>query len=62
MKNIYLALLYLTLSAFFFLFIITNYITFYISKVTSIIVETTLLIFLLSLNYYKNTSSLRGLL
>jgi len=38
MKNIYLALLYFTLSALFFLFIITNYITFYISKATSIIV------------------------
>ena len=38
MKNIYLTLLYLTLSAFFFLFIMTNYIAFYISKATSIIV------------------------
>ena len=38
MKNIYLTLFYLILSAFFFLFIITNYIAFYISKATSIIV------------------------
>ena len=37
MKNIYLLLFYLTLSAFFFLFIMTNYIAFYISKVTSIV-------------------------
>ena len=45
MKNIYLALLYLTLSAFFFLFIMTNYIAFYISKAISIIVELPYLFF-----------------
>ena len=45
MKNIYLALLYLTLSAFFFLFIMINYIAFYISKATSIIVRLSYLFF-----------------